>query len=373
MTAFALVLQYLFILLWLLELSSSLSTSSSTSGSTLPLIDFKEPRAIYVHIPFCRKRCYYCDFAVTVVGDQEEGEENDNFLRMTESYSAAVIEEISLIKKSYGVIRPALDSIYFGGGTPSVAPTKILRDILDAIRDNFIISDGAEITIEMDPGTFSTRKLQSIVQMGFNRVSLGVQSFDDSLLEGCGRIHRSRDVYEAVQILRDGGIQNFSLDLISGLPGLTLGKWAETLEIASSLSPNHISCYDLQIEESTPFFKLFGEDETVPKISKYNRTGELPDPTETAFMYKYASGYLRSKGYEHYEISSYGKPHFWSRHNKLYWEFGANWFGKYTTKVRKNFQHSCLHSNAVSFLYSCRMQRVKLIKRVSVCSPKINS
>ena len=191
----------------------------------------------------------------------------------------------------------------------------------------------------MDPGTFEIEYLTELVNIGFNRVSLGVQSFDDEILESLGRVHRSIDVYKAIQMLKDVGLNNFSIDLISGVPGLTLAKWAETLEIAVSLKPSHMSVYDLQIEENTPFHKWFGDEEYeesndhISKDSSFSKLPKslrkLPSGEDSAFMYKYASGYLKAAGFDHYEISSYSKPGFRSKHNSLYWEVGANWLGKY--------------------------------------------
>ena len=304
----------------------------------------RHPEAIYVHIPFCRRRCFYCDFSIVPVGDvyAQGNQAADGFDNMAKNYAKAVIKEIEVLKwhKQLDTIESSatqpLRSIYFGGGTPSVAPTHVLRDILEAIKKTFDISPDAEISIEMDPGTFTRSKLHDIVFMGFNRVSLGVQSFDDQLLESAGRAHRKSDIFDAVRMLQEEGIDNFSIDLISGLPGLNLAKWTETLQAAVSLNPSHISCYDLQVEESTPFHKWFGstneidEDESIaPKISTRKNLGMLPSADDSAFMYKYASGYFRSKGFTHYEISSYGKPGYYSRHNTLYWEVGSNWYGKF--------------------------------------------
>ena len=324
------------VLLNLLLTSNALAPSLKDDFSKC----YREPEAMYVHIPFCRRRCFYCDFSIVPVGDKRDKQgENDSFTNMAETYSTAVQKEIKILNESYYQRRPRISplrSLYFGGGTPSIAPFNIIRDILQSIRGSFPIADNAEITIEMDPGTFSREYLSNLVSIGFNRVSLGVQSFDDSILESIGRVHRSVDVYSTIEILKEEGIRNFSIDLISGLPGLTQVKWIETLDIATSLNPSHISCYDLQIEETTAFYKWFGSSEvnndTVAIAPKVQQTGKhlgmLPSADDVAFMYKYASGYLKNKGFEHYEISSYSQPGFRSNHNKLYWDVGASWFGK---------------------------------------------
>ena len=316
----------------------------------------------YVHIPYCRKRCRYCDFAIVPIGplNSSLGDiENESlgsrqsagFLRMDSSYRDAVLAEIELIRASTDRGIP-LRSIYFGGGTPSLAPLSTIRSILESIllssESPFYVPDGdeIEITMEMDPGTFDLNKLQSLKGMGFNRISLGVQSFDNDLLEAIGRVHRNSDIKASIAMIRDVfDDANYSVDLISGLPGLTLAKWAETLVLATTLDPPpaHLSLYDLQIEQGTVFgrwYDIENEEENsspmldpVPSLSSGSSTNTavstLPLPTsyDSAFMYKYASGYLRSKGYEHYEISSYAGTKR-SCHNQIYWEVESEWYGK---------------------------------------------
>ncbi|KAL3919119.1 MAG: hypothetical protein SGILL_003914 [Bacillariaceae sp.] len=275
-----------------------------------------------------------------------------------------------------------LPSIYFGGGTPSLAPVESLRAILhhacrknDADNDSpFAIihsqeEEDTEITIEMDPGTFDRPKLQALKdQVGINRISLGVQSLDDSILESMGRVHRRCDIEQAVQDIAavfgssddddDGGDRiNYSIDLISGAPGLTLAKWVDTLQQVTSTCddksifgptgpPKHISIYDLQIESGTVFEKWYrskNEDMDMIQSSAKAKAGNndngtllrLPSEEECAFMYKFAAGYLRAKGYEHYEVSSYAKrataastsPSPWrSRHNQIYWDYSSSWY-----------------------------------------------
>ena len=201
-------------------------------------------------------------------------------------------------------------------------------------------------------GTFDTAKLHQIKLLGFNRVSLGVQSFDDTVLSNIGRVHNAQDVFNSVQMIRDEGITNFSIDLISGLPGMTLAGWATTLELAANLHPSHMSVYDLQIEEGTTFgkwYKSAGErddedGDDIRGVSKLSYASSdaapLPTPAESAFMYKYASGYLRAREYNHYEISSYAatsndagdKKLNRSKHNSIYWEPNSNWLGE-TLKI----------------------------------------
>ena len=190
-----------------------------------------------------------------------------------------------------------LSSIYFGGGTPSLAPIEMIQEILRRIMNKFNMDVNAEITMEMDPGTFTLDYLQSLKDSGINRISLGVQSFDDSILEIMGRVHRQSDIMDAIQMIRQvyGDTANVSMDLISGVPGLTPAKWIKTLEMASSLKPSHLSIYDLQVEDGTVFGTWFN------KATLNSATPTLPDEDSVAFMYKFTAGYLKSKGFEHYE------------------------------------------------------------------------
>ena len=335
---------------------------------------------LYIHIPYCRRRCRYCDFAIVPVGtgattsdDKRSRSSNvkavDGFRKMDDRYRTALLRELDLVGKAHkrqhihGEKIP-LRSIYFGGGTPSLAPTSTLRSILSAVLSSedgpFYANDGIEITIEMDPGTFSEDKLRELRDAGFNRISLGVQSFDDHILSSIGRVHRRQDVLQSIDMIRrvfvddeDGEAADnsssrsfsYSVDLISGLPNLSLAKWTETLETAVNLNPkpDHLSLYDLQVEEGTVFGKWYGADDqeyedsdsdilarTRSAPSLAGKFGEeappLPTPDECAYMYRYASGYLCSRGYEHYEISSYARPGKASKHNQIYWEIGSSWY-----------------------------------------------
>jgi coproporphyrinogen III oxidase-like Fe-S oxidoreductase len=346
---------------------------------------------LYVHIPYCRRRCRYCDFAIVPIGSAAAADSslqsdtsssmatsraNDGFHKMDDSYRSAILEELGLIRQTASTEgnKIPLRSIYFGGGTPSLAPTSTLRSILSAIIDPddgpFYIpegDDGIEVTIEMDPGTFTEDKLRELRDAGFNRISLGVQSFDDAILESIGRFHRRKDVMESIEMIgrvfgdrrkendhSDGSSTaassfTYSLDLISGLPGLSLSKWAETLEMAMNLDPrpDHLSLYDLQVEEGTVFGKWYGTEReendeegrngnalaqtrSPPTINFEAGTSRelpfLPSADDCAYMYRYASGYLRSRGYEHYEISSYAQLGRRSKHNQIYWEVQSTWY-----------------------------------------------
>lgn len=205
---------------------------------------------------------------------------------------------------------PALTSVFFGGGTPSLTPPHLLEKLLHTLERVFGISSTAEVSIEADPGTFTASDLRFYRStLGINRISMGVQSFDDSLLLACGRSHSVVDVMKAIEAVYAADVTNWSMDLISGLPGLTEDIWTSTLRTALDAAPHHISIYDLQIEDGTPFGKKY-------------RPGVSPLPTDdaAASMFESASLLLGGAGYEHYEISNYALPGYRCRHNMTYWE-----------------------------------------------------
>jgi Coproporphyrinogen III oxidase and related Fe-S oxidoreductases len=325
--------------------------------------DEDEGTGFYIHIPYCRRRCHYCDFAIVPIGSKEQSDKAlSGFRRMDESYRHAVNTEIDLLVQSLTKIETRgnkvipLSSIYFGGGTPSLAPIETIKSILDRILGAdgpFYLDDGAEVTMEMDPGTFSEEYLMELKKIGVNRISLGVQSFSDEILENIGRVHRKKDIDDATQMIESAfhGDANYSIDLISGLPGLDIKSWEQTVHTAMALkpSPNHVSVYDLQIEEGTVFGKIYsaeGEDDRnfqfMKKVERIDaplsaRTVmTLPCPEECASMYRRASEILQEYGFEHYEISSYAKyidPHrkgddssFRSKHNQVYWGLDSCWY-----------------------------------------------
>ena len=202
-----------------------------------------------------------------------------------------------------------LETVFFGGGTPSLLLVTQLECILQGLQRNFVISTDAEISMEIDPGTFDLKQLQGYRAAGVNRVSLGVQAFQPELLAACGRTHTVADIDAAVQAIHQTEIQNYSLDLISGLPGQTIAQWQESLERAIALSPTHLSCYDLTLEPGTPFSRQYK-----PGVDP------LPSDETTAEMYRTAQRILTAAGYQHYEISNYARPGYQCRHNRIYWE-----------------------------------------------------
>jgi putative oxygen-independent coproporphyrinogen III oxidase len=259
------------------------------------------PTAAYIHIPFCRRRCYYCDFPVFVVGDRHTGASSGNI----QLYVNRLVVEIAT---QVNYPQP-LTTIFFGGGTPSLLTVAQLGQILDLLATKFGIANDAEISMEIDPGTFDLTQLQGYLQVGINRVSIGVQAFQDQLLQLCGRSHTVSDIYQAVELIHRSGLSNWSLDLISGLPQQTISQWVASLESAIALDPTHISCYDLIVEAQTPFAKQY-------------QPGDKPLPSDetTAQMYRTAQQILSGGGYTHYEISNYAKPGYQCRHNLTYWQ-----------------------------------------------------
>lgn len=259
------------------------------------------PRSAYVHIPFCRRRCYYCDFPISVLGDKRNGSTSAS----VEQYVEVLCQEI----EATPALSHSLNTIFFGGGTPSLLTVKQLGRILNTLEKHFGITPGAEISLEIDPGTFSSEQLRGYREAGVNRVSLGVQAFQDELLSSCGRSHNYTDILAAVELLYQVEIPDFSLDLMSGLPDQTIEQWQASLSTAINIKPTHISCYDLIIEPVTAFGRRYSP-------------GIKPLPTEetTAEMYRVGQQVLTGAGYQHYEISNYALPGHQCRHNRVYWE-----------------------------------------------------
>ena len=259
------------------------------------------PSSAYVHIPFCRRRCYYCDFPVSIVGDRLRGDASGTISQ----YVEVLCQEIGITP----ALGQPLKTIFFGGGTPSLLSVGQVSRIIEALNQQFGIGAGAEISMEMDPGTFDLNQIQGYRAAGVNRVSLGVQAFEPELLQVCGRSHTIQDIWAAVEMIRRVGVTDFSLDLISGLPHQTLSQWQATLKAAVAIAPTHISIYDLTIEPGTAF-------------GRYYQPGAKPLPTDetTVQMYRQGKQVLTSAGYEHYEISNYAQPGHQCRHNRVYWE-----------------------------------------------------
>ncbi|KAG0456600.1 hypothetical protein HPP92_024388 [Vanilla planifolia] len=264
--------------------------------------------AVYIHLPFCRRRCHYCDFPIIALGSSSHHHDDDPRIF---SYIRLLLREIHATRSS-SAHHPPIKTIFFGGGTPSLVPPRLVASVLDAIRSKFgEIDADAEVSMEMDPGTFDAARLEEMVGVvGVTRVSLGVQAFQAELLRACGRAHGRREVDDAIETVAGcHGVKSWSLDLISSLPNQTENMWEESLRLAVSAGPHHVSVYDLQVEKGTKFEQLY-------------TPGEFPLPTEaqSADFYKTASETLRKAGYDHYEISSYCKPGHECLHNLTYWQ-----------------------------------------------------
>ena len=256
-----------------------------------------------MHIPFCRRRCFYCNFPIKVIGDRESTLRSE-----TESYVNLLTQEIELCASERSNKEETLGTVYFGGGTPSLLLPEQVYKVLQCLDSKFGIETGAEVTLEMDPGTFDLSRLREFQAAGVNRVSMGVQSFDQTVLSSCGRAHSAQDVEQAVACMHSAGMENFSIDLISSLPGVSLEAWRSTLHRAAATGCSHVSVYDLQIEDKTAFGRWYSPGQF-----------PLPSDSDSAAMYTVAVETLTSAGFEHYEVSNYARAGRRSRHNQKYW------------------------------------------------------
>lgn len=252
---------------------------------------------LYLHIPFCVKKCAYCDFLSFPSGQE-----------LQRQYAKRLMEDIDCMGKKYGDI--PVDTIFIGGGTPSVPESRLIVDLMERVNRAFQISDGAEISMEANPGTVTREKLKEYRRAGINRISFGLQSANDRELKLLGRIHTWAEFLESFALARECGFTNLNIDLMSALPGQTCESWKDTLKRVTDLEPEHISAYSLIIEEGTPFGEKYGSEEG-RKL--------LPDEDSEREMYHETKRFLRECGYERYEISNYAKPGRECRHNIGYW------------------------------------------------------
>ena len=245
---------------------------------------------------------------MSVVGDPPREGLRQRAQGETSATIAKYVETLIREIKTTPISGQALQTVFFGGGTPSLLSVRQLSRILQAIDNKFGIAPTAEISMEMDPATFDLSQVQGYKQAGINRVSLGAQAFEDKVLAAAGRFHRAADIFQAVDLLHQAQIENFSLDLMSGLPHQTLESWQVALEKTVALAPAHVSNYDLIVEPKTAF-------------SRYYQPGELPLPSDesTAQMYRMAQQHFAAAGYDHYEICNYAKPSYEAKHNLTYW------------------------------------------------------
>jgi oxygen-independent coproporphyrinogen-3 oxidase len=252
---------------------------------------------LYIHIPYCRQKCSYCAF----FSQECSGDELDRY--------TGLLQQEMLLAAGRTAPRSKLDSIYFGGGTPSLLDPQQVADLLNQAENLFGLAAGAEVTLEANPGTIDFQRLAGFRQAGINRLSLGIQSFDDRMLRTLGRIHSAQQAREAFTAARRAGFENIGLDLIHALPGQTGALWLAELRQALQLAPEHLSIYGLTIEEDTPFAAQYDSDSPL-----------LPDEDLAAEMFETADEFLEARGYEHYEIANYARTGFRSRHNSGYWK-----------------------------------------------------
>ena len=252
---------------------------------------------LYLHMPFCVRKCAYCDFLSFPSGAETQ--------RM---YAKRLMKDIDVMGKRYGEI--PVETIFIGGGTPSVPDSALIVEIMEHVRHAFHVADGAEMSMEANPGTVTREKLTDYRKAGINRLSFGLQSANDRELKLLGRIHTWAEFLESFTLARECGFANLNIDLMSALPGQTCESWKETLSRVTELDPEHISAYSLIIEEGTPFGERYGSEEG-RKL--------LPDEDSEREMYHETKRFLKDCGYERYEISNYAKPGRECRHNIGYW------------------------------------------------------
>ena len=307
---------------------------------------------IYIHLPFCRKRCLYCGFHSNAIGDPDSGRPGAaadaapagslyasgggsplaggipqmsgagglagaGAPQMSGSGGQAamsaytqwivnrIMEEAKNYRKEYLV-----DSVFLGGGTPSVMSPAQIEAILGIVRESFVLTSDVEITMEGNPESLDGRKMKRYLGAGVNRLSIGVQSLDNEVLKTLGRIHTAEEAVAKYRLARKAGFRNINIDLMFGIPGQTMEQWMETVRQAIELGPEHISCYSLQIEEDTPFYEAYLNGDLIPMEDGLDRE-----------MYHAAIAAFREAGYEHYEISNFAKPGYECRHNLKYWSF----------------------------------------------------
>lgn len=287
----------------------------------------KKELELYVHIPFCVKKCAYCDFLSAPAGEKTR-----------EQYVDALIGEIGAYRDNEVANNSVVTTIFFGGGTPSILEGSCVERAMVAIRSAFDVAADAEITIEANPGTVTKEKLETYRRAGINRISFGLQSTDNDALKILGRIHTYEEFLESYQLARDCGFDNINIDLISAIPKQTVAMWEQDLKRVAELDPEHISAYSLIIEHGTPFAKFYGGD--------CEGECELPTEEDERLMYQRTEEVLETAGYHRYEISNYAKKGKECKHNLGYWE-------------RKNYLG--LGLGASSFIDNVRFKNIDIL------------
>lgn len=270
----------------------------------------KQPLSIYIHIPFCIKKCLYCDFLSAPANREEQ-----------ESYVKALICEIENYVKQYPIDQYEVISVFFGGGTPSLLEVEWIKKILEVLRTFFNFDVNVEISLECNPKTATREKMKEFYKAGINRLSIGLQSANDEELKHLGRLHNYEEFLDTFQWARQVGFKNINIDIMSALPGQTIESYTDTVCKVLELKPEHISAYSLIIEEGTPFYDIYGTC-----VESVQGTVGLPDEDTEREMYYLTKRLLREAGYERYEISNYAKKGFECKHNLTYWT-GVDYVG----------------------------------------------
>ena len=304
---------------------------------------------LYVHIPFCQSKCFYCDFASQVSSPE-----------IIERYLLTLIREMAFYAQDQRVQGLIFESLFMGGGTPSVLSEAQLHRLLSALFANFNFQKDFEATMEANPGSLTEGKIRLAQSYGIRRFSLGVQSFDDLLLAKIGRGHNAEVARETIAALKKCQVENWNIDFIYGLPGQTLEQWQDTLQEAIAWQPTHLSLYNLIVEESTPF----GQMQKQGKLW-------LPPEAEQLKMMEIADALTKKSGYSHYEISNYCKPGFECRHNLVYWH-NRPYLGLGTAAYSYLKQHRFAHSGDLqAYLNHWQAHNEPLLSEDEVCTPEI--
>lgn len=264
--------------------------------------------SIYIHTPFCKSKCNYCSFYSIPLSKLKPAGNYADF----EQYAGLLIKETEIMSEKYSLEGSHINSIYLGGGTPSIMPVNFFDNLMDYIRKSFKIAEDAEITAEINPESGDLEKLCALKSLGVNRLSIGAQSFDDGALKTAGRIHNKNDIYNAANNAKKAGFKNISIDLIIGLPGQTEDIFYNDARAILDMEPAHISAYMLSIEKGTKFYKIHNEKTGYAFTSEEN----------IAEYYEILCGLLAEKSYIRYEISNFSKAGYESRHNINYWNRG---------------------------------------------------
>lgn len=300
---------------------------------------------MYIHIPFCISRCRYCGFYSNAMEDTAGSREAQT--KYVQWLIGQIRERGEEYRKQY-----LIDTVFIGGGTPTILQPSAIEAIMGAIRESFAVESDAEITIEGNPKTLTPRNLKRYRDTGINRLSIGAQSFDDGILEKLGRAHNSADFMESYSMARKCGFDNINIDIMFAIPGQTMEQWMDTLKKTIDLAPDHISFYSLQIEEDTPFYEDYLEGRLMPVDDVMDRE-----------MYHNAIAALKAAGYEHYEISNAAKDGKQCRHNLKYWSFedylgigdsASSFVGgiRFTEKPREEYHENDFDDDTGEFMFT---------------------